>query len=117
MDIIITFSKLFLLAIWAFAPMLILLVAVIVLLGQVVGRIESWPPYDTLYWSFITATTVGYGDIRPSRRASKAISILIAFTGVVFTGITVALAVYAAGEALVKHGDSEAIELIKDSLQ
>ena len=36
---------------------------------------------------------------------------------VIFTGITVAVAVYAAGEALVMHGNSEAVDLLKDTLQ
>ncbi len=78
------------------APLLIFLALVIVLLGQIVGQRESWSRFDSLYWSFITATTVGYGDIRPLQKLSKTISILIALTGMIFTGIIVALAINAA---------------------
>jgi len=78
------------------APLLIFLALLIVLLGQVVGQRESWSRFDSLYWSFITATTVGYGDIRPLQKLSKTISILIALTGMIFTGIIVALAINAA---------------------
>ena len=78
------------------APLLIFLALLIVAMGQVVGQRESWSRFDSLYWSFITATTVGYGDIRPLHKLSKTISILIALTGMIFTGIIVALAINAA---------------------
>jgi len=56
-----------------------------------------------LYWSFVTATTVGYGDLRPVNRTSRIIAILIAIMGLTFTGILIALAVYAATFALAAH--------------
>jgi len=99
----ITFLTIFLSGLWLGAPLLIMLALVIVLLGQYVGRRESRSWYDSLYWSFITATTVGYGDIRPVGRVSKLLSVVIALIGVVFTGIIVALAVHSATQALVEH--------------
>jgi len=78
------------------APLLIFLALLIIVMGQVVGQRESWSRFDSLYWSFITATTVGYGDIRPLYKLSKTISVLIALTGMIFTGIIVALAINAA---------------------
>ena len=77
-------------------PLLAFLALILVLLGLVVSRLESWSRFDSVYWAFITATTVGYGDFRPLRRPSRIISILIALVGVTFTGILVALAVNAA---------------------
>ena len=79
-----------------------MLSAIVVLLGLAVGRLENWPWFDAVYWGFITATTVGYGDIRPLRRLSRVLAILIAFTGVTFTGIFVALAINSA--TLAFHG-------------
>ncbi len=81
------------------APLLLTIALVIILLGQIVGRRESWKRFDALYWAFITATTVGYGDIRPMSRLSKALSVMIALVGMVFTGIMVALAVNAVTKA------------------
>lgn len=78
------------------APLLIFLALLIIVMGQVVGMRESWSRFDSLYWSFVTATTVGYGDIRPLLKLSKTLSILIALTGMIFTGIVVALAINAA---------------------
>jgi voltage-gated potassium channel len=75
------------------APLLLSIALVITLLGQIVGRRESWKRFDALYWAFITATTVGYGDIRPMSRLSKGLSVIIALVGMIFTGIMVALAV------------------------
>jgi len=77
------------------SPLLISLALFITLLGQIVGRRESWNRFDALYWAFITATTVGYGDIRPMARLSKGLSVIIALIGMIFTGIMVALAINA----------------------
>jgi len=77
------------------SPLLISLALFITLLGYIVGRLESWSKLDAIYWAFITATTVGYGDIRPMGRLSKVLSVFIALVGMVFTGIMVALAVNA----------------------
>ena len=103
------------------APLLGFLVLLIVLLGQIAGRLESWSRFDALYWSFITATTVGYGDIRPKAALPRIISVLIAFTGVVFTGITVALAINAAEIAFSSMHEgrlpSTVLEEIGDTLE
>ena len=81
-------------------PLLLSLGAAITLLGQVVGKREGWSRFDSFYWSFVTATTVGYGDIRPEKHASRILAIVIAFSGLVLTGIVIAVAVHAATLAL-----------------
>lgn len=78
-------------------------IGIIVLLGMFVGRLEDWTRFNAVYWSFITALTVGYGDIRPVQKISKAISIIIAIAGIMLTGILVALAVAAATSAFEDH--------------
>jgi len=77
-------------------PLLAFLVVQIALLGLIAGRLERWPRFDAIYWAFITATTVGYGDIRPKVRGGKILSVLIAIVGVTFTGIIVAIAINSA---------------------
>jgi voltage-gated potassium channel len=110
MDFTFQFIKLFLYGIGLAAPLLVFLVLVIGLLGQIVGRQESWKRVDALYWAFITATTVGYGDIRPSAAISKLLAVIIAFTGIIFTGIVVALAINAASISFKNLHDVEQIK-------
>jgi voltage-gated potassium channel len=98
------FLKLFFVGLWLMLPPLLTLIAVITLLGQLVGKREGWSRFDSFYWAFITATTVGYGDIRPASRGSRLISILIALLGLMFTGIVIAVAVQAATIALKSTG-------------
>ena len=105
MEFTFTFLKTFTYGLYYTAPLLAMIVLTTICLGLIVGRVESLTKFDALYWSFITATTVGYGDIRPLCRTSKVISILIALTGLIFTGIIVAIAVRAATYAFNTHVD------------
>jgi voltage-gated potassium channel len=100
----VTFVKQFAVGLWLTLPVLLTLAAAITLLGLVVGRSEGWSRFESVYWSFITATTVGYGDIRPQKQGSRISAVLIAFLGLVLTGILIAVAVHAATLALDKTG-------------
>lgn len=94
------FLKEFGLALWVTSPVLVSLAGIITILGQLVGRREGWPPFESFYWSFVTGTTVGYGDIRPMHKSSRIIAIIIALIGLTFTGILIAIAVRAGTIAL-----------------
>jgi hypothetical protein len=85
---------------WFFSPLLLVLVLSIMLLGYVAGKQEGWSLPDSFYWAFVTATTVGYGDFRPTTRRSRIVAILIAVLGLLTTGIIIALGVNAATKAL-----------------
>jgi voltage-gated potassium channel Kch len=98
----IVFIKDFVRGLWLMFPLLFSLLAAISVLGQWVGRIEAWSRVDSLYWSFVTATTLGYGDLRPSRTKSKLIAIVIAFLGLILTRIVIAVAVQAISLALTQ---------------
>lgn len=101
MTFTIEFLKLFALGLVLAAPLLLFLILSIALIGLRVGRREGWSYSDSLYYAFITASTVGYGDFHPRGRASKAWAIGIAFLGLILTGLVVALGVQAAASALV----------------
>jgi len=103
--ITVAFLKQFALGFKETLPLLLTLGLGIGLLGYAVGRNEGWSGFESLYWSFITATTVGYGDLRPLKTASRVLAIVIAFLGLTLTGIVIALAVWAATLAL-KTGPS-----------
>lgn len=101
------FIKLFLQGLWLAAPLLLSFILAVIVLGLLVGKRESWSKFDSIYWAFITATTVGYGDIRPSQRLSRVMAVSIAFIGLIFTGMMVALAIHAATVAFSQLLDLE----------
>jgi len=98
-----TFIKLFSIALLLLMPLLLIFITAIVILGQVVARLEKWPKFDGFYWACITATTVGYGDIKPVRKSSRLIAIVIAMLGILFTGIVLAAAINCVGTAFELH--------------
>ncbi|MEM0967688.1 MAG: potassium channel family protein [Verrucomicrobiota bacterium] len=89
------FLKIFAIALYTIAPVLLLLGGIIASLGFRIGHMEGWSRSESLYFCFVTATTVGYGDFRPSRVITRTLAIAIAFTGLVFTGIIVAVGLHA----------------------
>ena len=114
MEFTIDYLQIFFLNVMLAAPLLIFSVVLIVVLGLIAGLIESWGRFDSIYWAFITATTVGYGDIRPAKPMTRSLSILIAFVGLTFTGILVALAIHAATEALT---DQDHVKLLMECIE
>jgi len=80
-------------------PLLLGFLSIILLFGQVVGRIEKWKYFDATYWTFITALTIGYGDIRPIQKSTRLISIIIGLLGIMFTGLIVAITIATATKA------------------
>lgn len=110
MEFTITFIKIYIFGLWLAAPLLLSFVLAIVVLGLFVGKKESWSKLDSLYWAFITATTVGYGDIRPLRKLSRFLAVMIAFIGLIFTGIMVALAINAATTSFNHLHDVEKVQ-------
>mgnify|MGYP000128970825 CR=1 FL=1 len=81
-------------------PILGLLLVIILLGAWIIYRVDSRPFGDTVYLAFITAFTIGYGDLTPQRPLSRLTAIILGIIGVVFTGIIVALAVYATSDTL-----------------
>jgi voltage-gated potassium channel len=110
MQFTVSFVKLFFAGIYLISPILLFLVGVILILGQIVGRHESWKPFDAAYWSFITATTVGYGDMRPVSRSSRILSVFIAMTGLILSGIVVAIALNAATISFNRLDEAERLK-------
>ena len=117
MEFTLTFIKLFFWSIYLVAPLLGFMSLIIIALGQVAGRIEKWTPFNALYWSFVTATTLGYGDFAPKKRISKILSIFIAFIGLMFTGIIIAVTLNTASVSLDKHADRNVIEKLKSDFR
>lgn len=108
MDFSISFIEVFIIGLGMAAPLFFLFGGLISLLGFWVARREGWDRRDALYYAFVTATTVGYGDFTPVNRFSRVLAIIIAFMGLIFTGIFVSLAVNAASIAFKDTQDVQA---------
>ena len=55
---------------------------------------EALPQFhDYLYFSFVTVTTLGYGDITPANALAKSIVIVIAISGQLYLTVLVAMLV------------------------
>ena len=99
MEFTLHFLHVFFMDIFYAAPLLIFFILLISFIGYLIGKIEGWSIWDSLYHAFINATTVGYGDFRPSRKTSRILAIVLAFVGIVFAGMVVAMAIHSADYA------------------
>ena len=82
------------------ASVLGVIVAVIFVAGVLLARFDRVPLENAIYFAFITAFTVGFGDIAPRSRGARVVCVILAFLGLILVGILVAIAVHALDIAL-----------------
>lgn len=79
-------------ALW-FAFLIIGLGSIGIYIAEKGQTIDDFP--DAVWWSFVTATTVGYGDISPSTQIGRIIAAILMITGIGTIGmITGAISTY-----------------------
>ena len=71
--------------------------------------------FDALYWSLVTITTVGYGDVAPVTDAGRAISMLTIITGIAMISFATSVIVSAFSERLTEIKESRIIEQVNKS--
>ncbi|MGQ0578240.1 MAG: potassium channel family protein [Betaproteobacteria bacterium] len=76
-------------------PILFGLLAIMVALGVVIGRLEDWTLLDGIYFAFVSGLTIGYGDLVPTRPLARVLAIGIGVIGVLLVGLIVAIGVRA----------------------
>lgn len=102
MNLFLDFIRRFILVLAYVSPLLISFILIIAVLALIIGKREGWTRLDAVYFAFITATTVGFGDLSPKTRLSRFLSIIVAMLGLIFTGIIIAIAIHTADYAF-KH--------------
>ncbi len=66
--------------------------------GLVIGFLEGWSVGDSLYFTFVTGITIGYGDLVPHRALSRVLAAVIGLAGILLTGLVAAVIVQALQE-------------------
>ena len=89
------------------------------MLGAVViSLLEEMSFGDAIWWSFVTFTTVGYGDILLTTKVGRLVAIILMIFGIGFIGITTStIAAYTVNKDIRKgvkrNFKDETIEFIK----
>jgi len=86
-------------------PILSGLLVLIVALGVVAGLVEGWSVQESVYFSFVSGLTIGYGDFAPKTLLGRALAVGIGVCGILMTALVAAVAVQALTEA--QKGDDE----------
>ena len=98
---------------------LLIVITIIIVLGAVIiALLEDMSFGDAIWWSFVTFTTVGYGDILLTTKLGRIVAILLMIFGIGFIGVTTStIAAYIINNDIRKRKKrnfkDEAIEFIK----
>jgi hypothetical protein len=86
-------------------PILSGLLVLMIALGLAIGLVEGWSVQDSIYFTFVSGLTIGYGDLVPRTLLTRTLAILIGISGVLVTALVAAVAVKALNVA--PPGDGE----------
>ncbi len=99
-----TFFGIFLKIIYVVRKIIVTLLLFILLMGVLLSFVEGLSLSDGIYFAFVSALTVGYGDIVPHTLLGRIIAVFILpITGMLITGIMVAAAINAIDRGLRKR--------------
>lgn len=76
-------------------PVLSGLLALIVILGVLIGLREGWSIEESIYFAFVSGLTIGYGDFAPHFLLTRVLAILIGLCGLLLTALLASVAVKA----------------------
>jgi len=86
------FVRYFLKYLWLVRHVTLSLLALVILGALLMSIVEGISIGNSMYLSFITAFTIGYGDITPVTTIGRVLSVIIALIGIIFTGLVIAIA-------------------------
>ena len=82
--------------------LIIIFIVLILLGGLLLARFDNKSAWKSIYLAFITALTIGYGDVTPHTHRAKVVSVMIGLLGLIITGLIVAAAIKSA-EATIEE--------------
>ena len=94
------FTNHFFQSVWHVKSVILVLIGLLVAGAAAVTVLEKMPFSDTLYFAFVTGLTIGYGDIVMKTPGGRLIALMIGLVGILFTGLLVAVLVYAVRQSL-----------------
>ncbi len=97
--ILIYFFRYFFEIVWKVNHVIFALFIMFILGALVISKVEGVDIVNSIYFTFITGFTIGFGDITPHTIIGKVISIIIGIVGIIFTGLIVAISVRALSKA------------------
>jgi len=86
------FLRYFFKYIWLLRHILLSVLVLVIICALLIAIVEGIDLGNSLYLTFITAFTIGYGDITPVTVIGRVLSIIIGLIGIIFTGLVVAIA-------------------------
>ena len=84
-------------------PILSALLGLTIALGLIIGLREGWSIQESVYFTFVSALTIGYGDFAPKFLSTRVLALGIGLCGVLMTALIAAVAVKALTEATEGH--------------
>jgi voltage-gated potassium channel len=88
------------------SEVIVSLILLLVLGGVTISHVENIRIGDAIYFAFITGLSIGYGDISPETAIGKVVSVAIGLVGMVFVGITVAIATRALADVVRQESNN-----------
>jgi dolichyl-phosphate-mannose--protein O-mannosyl transferase len=101
-SLFLSFGRYFLQYTWFIRYVIVIALALVIVGGLIIWRVEGMSLGDSIYFAFITGFTIGYGDIAPITIIGRVTSVFIGLTGIVFTGLVVAISTKALHSAAEK---------------
>lgn len=82
---------------------ILILIAILLISGTVFySSVEGWEWFDSLYFSVITLSTIGYGDFSPKTTFGKAFTMVYVFVGI---GLFIAIIRHITDDMITKRKD------------
>lgn len=101
----------------SFKYVLIITVLMILTGGVLIHFAEGMSIYDGIWWSFVTATTVGYGDISPNTPYGRIIAMILMLVGIGLIGtVTSTITSYFLNTSQKKSMSDDTLDMIKGKL-